>query len=520
MRAADGLYTNFRWGFTGEPQEMLVENGRVAVREPVQSPREIRDPRSEIRDLNGQFLLPAFIDAHCHILPTGLDLQKLYLGNFSTKEEVLDAVRDANKELPRDKWLLAVHYDQTKFPDNEHLTLHDLDKVTGYRPAILRHVSGHASVANSAALRESGIDQSVEDPVGGTFRRDASGKLDGVLLEHAHERVTAAIPNPTLEEMVQAILLAGDKMAELGIGCASDMMTGRFDLHKELEAYRLAAEQGCKIRLRLYVQWSAVFGPRAMPMEEFKAAQKQMDPEICRVNGIKIFADGAIGSATAAIYGRFSGQPINPAMILSKGGHRASVAEREVDGQLMYSPERLKQMVRTAHEAGYSIAIHSIGDYSTDLVMEAYEQLDNAKHHRIEHAMILSDAQIERMARLGCKCTMQPEFLMRFAHSYNKQLGPERAARLKRARSVIDAGIPLSFNSDRPIVAGDPMDGIRTAVRRPEGFDPSENVTIEEALHGYTSEAAFTNDDSDLMGSLAPRQLADFQLFDDDPRLF
>jgi predicted amidohydrolase YtcJ len=517
MRAEDGLYANFRWGLTGELQEMLVRDRRVTARE---SSGQIRDPRSEIRDLAGKFLLPSFIDAHCHILPTGLDLQKVYLGGCSTKQEILDAVRDANKELPPDKWLLAVHYDQTKFPDNEHLTCDELDTVSGFRPALLRHVSGHASVANSAALRAAGIDESIEDPVGSTFRRDASGKLDGVLLEHAHERVTEAVPDPTLEEMVNAILLAGDKMAELGIACASDMMTGRFNLRNELEAYRLAAERGCKIRTRLYVQWSAVFGPRAMSKEEFEEAQKKMNPDICRVAGIKIFADGAIGSATAAIYGRFSGQPINPAMIISKGGQKAAVAEREVDGQLMYAPDRLKKMVRTAHDAGLFLAIHSIGDYSTDLVMESYEQLDNAKHHRIEHAMILSDAQIERMAKLGCKCTMQPEFLMRFAHSYRKQLGPERAAHLKRARSVIDAGIPLSFNSDRPIVAGDPMDGIRTIVRRPEGFDPRENVTIEEALLGYTKQAAFTNDDSDLMGSLESGQLADFQVFDQDPRQF
>lgn len=514
MRAADGLYTNFRWGFTGESQEMLVEGGKVVARGAAGS---LADRGSRISDLNSKYLLPSFIDAHCHILPTGLDLQKLYLGHFSTKEEILDAVRDAHKGLPPDKWLMAVHYDQTKFPDNEHLTLVELDRVTNERPILLRHVSGHASVSNSAALKAARIDETVKDPVGGTFRRDASGRLDGVLLEHAHEQVTLAVPDPTLEEMVEAILAAGEKMSALSISCASDMMTGRFDLSKELEAYRLAAERGCKIRTRLYVQWSTVFGPRPMPMEEFLAAQKQMNPETCRVAGIKIFADGAIGSATAAIYGKFSGQPINPAMIISKRGQKAAVAEREVDGQLMYEPDRLRSMVRTAHDAGYSLAIHSIGDYSTDLVMEAYEQLDHAEHHRIEHAMILSDEQIERMAKLGCKCTMQPEFLMRFGHSYNKQLGLERASHLKRARSVIDAGIPLSFNSDRPIVTGDPMDGIRTAVRRPEGFDPAENVTIEEALLAYTKAAAFTNDDSESMGSLEPGQVADFQVFEDDP---
>src|SRR5207253_2957968 len=145
------------------------------------------------------------------------------------------------------------------------------------------------------------------------------------------------------------------------------------------------------------------------------------------------------------------------------------------------------------------------------------EQLDSARHHRIEHAMILSDAQIERMAALGCKCTMQPEFLMRCGHSYNRQLGPERAALLKRCRSVLDAGIPLSFNSDRPIVAGDPVAGIRTAVNRPEGFDPSENVTMEEALLAYTSSGAFSNDDAEIMGSLTVGQLADFQVLANNP---
>lgn len=494
---------------------MLVENGRVVERtgQPMESPAGMK-----VQDLKGAYLLPSFIDAHCHILPTGLDLKKLYLGNLSTRDEILEAVAEAHRELPPEKWLQAVHYDQNKFEDNRHLTLSELDRVVSDRPVLLRHVNGHASVANTAALKAAGIAEDVPDPSGGTFRRDANGRLDGVLLEHAHEQVTAAVPYPNLEEMVEAILLAGEKMAELGIGCASDMMTGRFNLARELEAYRLASQRGCPIRLRLYVQWSPVFGPRPLPREEFEAAQGAMNPELCRVAGIKIFADGAIGSATAAIYGKYSGQPIDRRMILSKRSTKAApVDEREVDGQLMYEPERLLHMVRTAHEAGYPVSIHSIGDYSTDLVMDAFEQTSEPSRHRIEHAMILSDAQIERLAKLDCRCVMQPEFLMRFGHSYRKQLGPERAASLKRFRSVSEAGIRLSFSSDRPIVAGDPKDGIRTAVHRPEGFDPGENVSPEFALRAYTEFAAEANDDEDTMGSLAPGQVADFQVFNSDP---
>lgn len=167
-------------------------------------------------------------------------------------------------------------------------------------------------------------------------------------------------------------------------------------------------------------------------------------------------------------------------------------------------------MVQTAHGAGFRIAIHSIGDYATDLVMSALEATRDPARHRIEHAMLLSDAQIERLAKLGCHVSMQPEFLIRFAHAYKRQLGPERASRIKRMRSVVDAGIALSLSSDRPIVSGDPWVGVRCASDRPEGFDPSENLTRNEALLGYTQRAAEANEDGDRMGSLNPGQLADW----------
>lgn len=188
--------------------------------------------------------------------------------------------------------------------------------------------------------------------------------------------------------------------------------------------------------------------------------------------------------------------------------------EREVSGQIIYAPERLSEMVRTAHDAGFRVAVHSIGDYATDLVMDAFEATGEPSRHRIEHAMLLSDAQIERLARLNCHVTMQPEFLMRFGHAYKRQLGRERAATIKRFRSVSDAGLTLSLNSDRPIVSGDPWAGVEAASDRPEGFDPSENLTREEAIRAYTQGGAAANAESDRMGSLTPGQLADWNVVD------
>jgi predicted amidohydrolase YtcJ len=495
------LLTNFKWGFDGSRQSMLIEGGRVIWRGSGEPPDA---PDAATRDLSGRFLLPGFIDAHCHILPTGLDLQKLHLGTLSTQDDVLDAVRRRDRELPQGQWLHAVHYDQNRFDSARHLNRAQLDAISTDRPILLRHVNGHASVANSAALKAAGVDETTPDPKGGEYVRGDDGRLSGVLLETAHEQVSGASPMPSLEQMVDAILAAGEKMHELGITCASDMMTGFFNLEQELEAYRLAAERGCLIRMRLYLQWAIVFGPRAVASDRLRELLEALPADMCKVAGIKIFADGAIGSATAGIYGRFA----------SGGGNYD--AGRNTSGQLIYSAERLNEMVRVAHEAGYQIAIHSIGDYSTDLVMDAYEQLGDCSKHRIEHVMLLSDQQIQRLAKLNLFATMQPEFLMRLGHAYRQQLGEERASKLKRARSVLDAGIKLSFNSDRPIVAGDPWDGILTAERRPEGFDPGENVTRVEGLRSYTTAGAATNGDED-QGQLEPGQHADYQIFDTDP---
>lgn len=487
------LFTGFRWWENDETQSLLVEDGRVVARG-----AEVSSPGAPTRDLGGRTVAPAFVDAHCHILSTGLDLQRLHLGGCATREEVLERVRGRLDAVEAGEWLRAVHYDQTKFDDAQHLTRHDLDTLSESVPILLRHSNGHASIANTAALRAAGVGAATVDPPGGEYVRDASGEPNGVLLEKAHEWVTAAAPRPSLDQMADAIVAAGERMRDLGICCASDMQTGQRNLDEELQAYRLAAERGCPVRTRLYLDWHGVLGPKRLDPGRLNELVGAMDGDRCRVVGVKIFADGAIGSATAAIYGRFLTQP-------ETGSPTA--------GQLIYRPERLKQMVLDADEAGWQVAIHSIGDHSTDLVMDAFESTGQPSRHRIEHAMLLSDAQIERLARLDLLCTMQPEFLLRFGHAYRKQLGEERAYRIKRFASVMRAGVRLSFSSDRPIVPGDPKDGVRMAVCRPAGFDPAENVDLATAIRAYTREGARANGDVDL-GGLEPGMRAEFQLLD------
>ncbi len=505
------LVANVRWGNECERQSMLIENGRVVARGP-----GIASADAKVTDLGGKFVLPSFVDGHCHILPLGLDLQKPNLCHCASQAEVLEAVRDScagNDDSV--SWLLCVHYDQNRFPDGKHLDRFALDAISPNRPIVLRHSNGHASVVNTAALRAAGIDADTPNPQGGQYDRSPDGELTGVLFETAHEWVTSRAPRPTIDEMTTAILAAGELMASRGINCAHDMMTGVFDLESELKAYRFAAERGCKISTRLYLQWKSVFGPKAVDWRRTEELITGMDAARCKVAGIKIFADGAIGSATAAIYGAYSGEPPS-GKVLSANSRPASSTDAgtQVSGQLIYNEKRLKEMVLIADRAGHQVAIHSIGDYSTDLVLDAFSATEDPRRHRIEHAMLLSDAQIARMAALGVFCTFQPEFLVAFGATYARQLGQPRFGALKRARSVLDAGIRLSFSSDAPIVSGNPWIGIRAATNRPEGFDPRENCTFEEAIHAYTQAGADLGGDGGDFGSLNPGQLAQFNVFE------
>jgi predicted amidohydrolase YtcJ len=307
----------------------------------------------------------------------------------------------------------------------------------------------------------------------------------GVLLENAMNIVYRLLPSPTREEMSDAILAACSLMNGFGIASAADMGSSH-DLEDQLWAYQNAIERGAKMRIRLYPNWSQVM----KNLDALSVLSDRSDRSV-RVAGVKLYADGAIGAATAAIHGEY----VN-------GG----------SGQLIYPPEELQRRVKLADEKGFSIAIHTIGDRSTDVVLDALAMTSDPSMHRIEHAMILSDEQIARIRTMRVSVTMQPEFRLRFLHAYKRQLGDERASKLKRMRSLINAGVPLGLSSDMPIVPGNPWDGIRMATEH-----PTEAISYEEAVDAYTRNAALLSGDKSF-GRLDLMQFADFQVYADDPR--
>lgn len=474
-------FVDGRWWQDGTPFSFLVENGRIVAHGV--------DPSfaDEIVDLGGAWVMPGFIDCHMHVLPAGLQALQLDLSDASSREEVLLRIRERAADLAPTEWILAVQYDANRFDDGVDVNADELEAASDGRRTILRHASGHACVASRSALLEAGIRSDTEDPRGGTIVRDQSGEPTGLLLENAMELVYRKAPDVPPDQWPKAIDAVSARLLSRGITCASDMMTGQRGLAAELAGYRNSRS---KLRIRFFVQWNRMFGKHAEPEVRLP------NDERLRVVGIKLFADGAIGSGTAAIYGSYT-----------TGG----------EGNLIYPPEEVKRRVLAADAAGYHIAIHSIGDRSTDVVLDAYEACADPSKHRLEHVMLLSDEQIQRIRRNSIRVTMQPEFLRVFGAAYRRRLGPDRAMNLKRIRSLHEVGVIVGLSSDNPIVPGDPWTGIRAAAMRPDGFHPAEAISLREAVSLYTHGAAAANFEESEMGALAPGQLADFQLYGSDP---
>jgi predicted amidohydrolase YtcJ len=481
------LFTNFTWWKDGSIRNMRVANDGLVTYMGDDEP--FAD--DEI-DLEGEWLMPGFVDCHCHIMPAGFDLLRLDLTPYENRQDMLRAVQERAQGMPEGEWLLATHYDQNRFEDGKHLTAAEIDAFVSDRPVILRHSSGHACVINSLAMQASKITQDTEDPRGGELLRDESGAPTGALLENAMELAYRAVPKATKEEMADAVFAAAKSISAFGITSAADMMTGHQGLQDEIWSYKAAIERGAPLRMRLYVQWSEVFKNK-VSLQEIENTIAPMPESRLAVRGVKLFADGAIGAGTAAMHEGYL-----------TGGN----------GHFIYPREELQRRVSLADEAGYSIAIHSIGDRCTDLVLDCYERTKDPTKHRIEHVMVLSDAQVARIKSIGCKVTLQPEFLNHFKLAYKKQLGEARYLNLKRINSLDAAGIPIGLSSDRPIVPGDPWCGIRTAANRGD-----ESLSIERGIELYTHGAADADGDGHLFGRLNIRQCADFQVYDRDPRL-
>lgn len=468
-------------------------------------------------NLNGRTLIPGFFDCHLHLMWLGKNLGNVDLSSPSVrdKDDIIRLLRERLAARPDDSCIQGNRYDQNKLTSGQHLTRHDLDLVSTNVPVRIVHTSGHAAVVNSLALERLGITESTPDPAGGEIARDGHGQPTGLLLETASwNDLDRIIPALSEAESLDALGRANGYLLERGITSASDANTAP----QEIELYQKAMLRDLlTVRVNSMVGWSEVMsgvGEGEVPTpDDLQPGGIGFNWHRYHVGQAKLFSDGAITTRTCWLNKPFE------KIIGSEGAP-------DNFGIPLHPPEELREYIRLAHNAGWQIATHAIGDRAIDLVLSAYAEAQRLRTrskpgHRIEHCMLLDRDLIARLRRQNIWSIGQPEFLSNLGDAYITALGEERTNRLSPYATLDAQNVAQAFSSDCPVVPGAPLDGIRAAVeRKPSSgrvLNADECIPVETALAGYTVTPSFATRTDRVRGSIEVGKWADFTLLSADP---
>ena len=455
-----------------------------------------------VLNLAGATVVPGLIDAHAHLMSLGESLMQADLVGTRDKAEVIARLRAFEATLPPGAWLSGRGWDQNDWPQHEFPTAADLDAAFPDRPVWLERIDGHAGWANSAAMRR--VQRRLDgdwQPQGGRIVR-VDGRATGVFIDLATELVTEAIPPPDEAARTEALRRALAATARVGLTGVHDMGTSLADLR----LYQRFADEG-KLSLRV----NAYADGDGDALEEICAHGAYRHPGgRLRMGGVKLYADGALGSRGAALLSDYSDDPRNRGILVTK-------------------PEALGAAIVKARRCGAQVATHAIGDRGNRIVLEnyAYALGDAARSDhrwRIEHAQVVALTDIRLFADLRVVASMQPTHATSDMPWAEARLGAQRLAGAYAWRRFLNARVRLALGSDFPIESADPRLGIYASVTRqdlsgfpPGGWLPSQRLTPYEALRGFTSDAAWAGFTDLEVGRLTRGRRADFVVLGADP---
>ncbi len=466
-----------------EAQGVAVRGDRIVA---VGSNAEVRGyagPDTTLLDLEGKVLLPGFIDAHSHFASTGVRMAELDLSDATSMAEALEKVRRLAQSTPQGQWILGRNWDESKWPEGRYINRQDLDRAAPSRLVALSRVDYHMAVVGSSVL------QALDIPAGTPgLMVDREGSPTGVLKESAAEVLWSHL-EPAVDAIEAGLKRITAEAHRLGITGVHDTVDAR-----EIRAYQQARAKG-NLRIRAYLM------PRDSVAEQLRetGVATGLGDEMLKLGPAKLFADGSLGSRTAALSEEFTDEPGNRGMLVREPGALASLVERLDHG-------------------GFQVTTHAIGDRGIDEAINAYRRLgqERERRHRIEHFELPTQGALKEAARLGLVASMQPNFIGQWSlpgAMYERRLGKGRLQHNNPLGQVVEMGISLAFGSDH--MPFGPLYGIHWAVNGP--FD-DQRISVEESLRAYTLGAAYASLDEAWRGSVRVGKVADLVVLGRDPR--
>jgi predicted amidohydrolase YtcJ len=479
---------------------MAVDEGLVVAVGDDDAIRRLAGAGDEIVNLECRPVLPGFEDAHLHLSDGAIALGRLDLRNAGSAETVAALVADRAAGLTWGTWIRGFGWDQTRWDVKEWPHRSVLEARCADHPVALARIDGHVGWLNGLALQILGIDASTPDPAGGRIERDPrTSEPTGILLEAAWDQVRARIPRESRQDRKLALERALAEMRRLGITAVHDVTDATA---LPLLADLLAAG-------KLSARISAIL-PIGLDREAAEALRRGHTPghPWIETGTLKVFLDGTLGSRSAALLEPYADAPA-------------------ASGALRIAPDALETMIAEADAAGWTVAVHAIGDLAVRTALDAFEALPERRRdrpHRIEHVQVVADEDLPRFRRTGVVASVQPVHFREDLPWIADRLGERAGARIYPARSLLEAGASVAFGTDWPIAPLDPWLGIGAATsQRGPTSDAhgeagiAEDVPLEVALRAYTEAPARLSGRKETLGRLAPGCFADFVVLDCDP---
>lgn len=460
---------------------------------------------TKVVDLKGKTMIPGIYDAHSHFSQsqyTGTftaDLNSPPLGTVRNIDDIMALLKAQQAKVGPKDWITGFGYDDTLITEKRHLTRADLDKVSTTQPVFITHVSGHLTVANSAALALAGITADTPNPPGGVLRRGANGVPDGVLEENASTLVSKLLPPMTEAQQRESIRLANQWYASQGVTTANNGAMTTPGLLKMLDESAQSGDLSIRV-----MTWSGFATMDAVDKVPLKSG-------LIKIGGVKEFSDGSIQGYTS---------------YLGQHYHTPFHGDPQYRGFPRFSREELASQVLKVHKSGRQIMVHANGDAAIDDVLYAYRKAQEVFPRKdarpvIIHSQMMREDQLDEAKRLGAT----PSFFVLHTYYWGDRhrdlfLGKDRAERISPTQSAKDKGLVYTIHTDSPVVPMEPMRLIWSAVNRVttsgQVLGTAQRIPVAEALRATTINAAYQNYEEKERGSIEVGKYADLVVLSDN----
>lgn len=491
----------------GWVEALGIRGGRVAFAGSAVDLETRADPHTLRIELQpGELAIPGLTDAHLHYADAAIAAEHVDLTDAATLPDGLTMLAAAHASLPDDAWLQGAGWDQRRW--GRWPTAADLAGVAPGRPAAIWSFDHHAVWASGPALAVGGIDAGTTDPDGGIIRRLVDGFPEGVLLENACPIVMERVPGPSSVELRRMLGAMGRRLVALGVVGVHD--PGNVSPDTELVAFDAYAEMAdageLPIRVHACLRSEGLELAAARGLRSGSPLGLVPDGR-AKVGWLKLFADGTLGSQTAALLGPRTGSTDL--------------------GVFRMSPDVLRDLAERAAEVGIASQIHAIGDAAARASLDALEPTVSRVPlmPRLEHVQLVHPDDLGRFAANGIAASVQPVHLREDAATARRDWGDRAETWGYTWRSILESGAVLAFGTDAPVEPIDPWPGIAMAVLRrdpgwgsdAEPFGPHEALTLEQALRAATVGPSITAQEPDR-GRLVPGARADLLILPAAPR--